>query len=380
MNEKIAEPTSGKRVLAHFIDLVLSLLSGLLLFFFVTSTFFLKSVGGYDDFSSACAYLDETGLFSISYSGTQAVSYTLKLYANASDSSQSGDGYDLNLGAVYGFYTDFLPQNGDAVDGVKADEHFTPAYFYETVMGLPDPSGVDPSSESSRAGSNKYFSYAIVDGGAAPALDLLALPVLQEKYAAIVGDRESGELSDTLAELNAYFYDSSSSGGLSVDAARIAVGESSVVDALSSYQLKRGAGFALALGPSFLVFVFLIPLCRKNDETIGKTICHLGVTDKNGFHLKGFRKAAHPLLMLVECLFACVYPLLIGLLAFAVLSLVDYLSLMVSKTRRSFHERIAGTMVVDMKKSIVFADEKEKDDYILAHKPKIAPLSEETKR
>jgi hypothetical protein len=37
--------------------------------------------------------------------------------------------------------------------------------------------------------------------------------------------------------------------------------------------------------PFHLIFFFIIPLCMKNGESLGKLICKLGVANKEGWEL-----------------------------------------------------------------------------------------------
>lgn len=364
MNEKMVEASYGKRVLSHLLDVVFALVVGLVLFFTLTSTFFLQAIGGYAYFDAAASFLEDTGLYTISRGSTgEATSYRLKTYEDGETKA-----YASYLDATRKFYTVFLPSDSrvDAVskDGVSvpASEYYTDHYFNVTVMGFNEPASVDVTSESSRAGTNKYFMYALND--AKTAVDEAALPLLQSSYQAKVDENDA----DAITALTTYFYYADTSySGLYPEAATLANEESYFTSKVKTYTLKYYSSFVLAMGPTLLIFFFVIPLCTGDDRTLGKLICKLAVVDKDGYRLKGSRIIWHPLLVTVETLLVLIYPTYLGFMAFALLSIIDYIFLVASKKRLSLHDSISRTRVADAKSSQIFASEADKEAYIVSH-------------
>jgi uncharacterized RDD family membrane protein YckC len=381
MNEKLVKASVGKRILSHLIDLACVTLPALLIFNFVTSNYYEKAIGAYRDMSNAYSFLGDSGLFNTTEKDGYTEAYAVKSYyatidesknANSSDGTvtvQTENGYALYLKDTYNYYRNFLPidtridEISDSTGAKKtASEYYTSEYFYTTIFKFKKAAEVDVASETSRAGTNQYFMYALKDG----AVDQNALPVLQtaiqEKVTA--GDKT------TLTNLKAYFYNeitSNSYSGIFYDAAANAIGQSYFTNSLASYNVKAWTALVVAVAPLILVFYLLIPLLKRNDETIGKMITGLAVVDEDGYSVKGAKKILHPVLMTFEVLLFLIYPLLIGIMVFMLISLLDYMSSIISKSGQSFHEKIAHTRVIDAKKSIWFASPEAEENYIATH-------------
>ena len=58
---------------------------------------------------------------------------------------------------------------------------------------------------------------------------------------------------------------------------------------------------------------------------------------------------------------------MLGIMAMAIVFLIDYLVLILSKSHASLHDKIARTMVVNAKESVWFKDEQEEASYIAEH-------------
>jgi len=359
MNETLALPGFGKRILSHTLDLFVVFLTGLLLYASVTSTFFLKAIGGVDDSERAYRFLGDSGLFSLEEKDGIATAYAAKSYlpdssaASGSSPAQTDRGYVLYLHDCYNFYVSFLGsdqrvspvQSGDLL--IPANEFYTADYFYTSIMGLPVPAAVTVTSEASRAGTNPYFMYALTEDSSA--LDLTAEPVLQSEIATkvAVGDAK------TLSNLKEYFCLTTdiSNSGLFVDAVNRALADPYFTSNAFSSALKVWAAYALAVAPLVILNFLVLPLVDKKGRTLGKMITGLAVVGADEAPLRGWPKVLHPLLMGAEVLVAVIYPLTIGLMAFLLVSLIDYTSAVVSKSHRSFHERIARTKVIDARAS-----------------------------
>lgn len=359
MNEVVKAPGFGKRILSHTLDFLFVFLVGLLLFVSVSSTFFLQAIGGIDDRENAYRFLGDSSLFSLTEKDGVATDYAAKIYApdvtatSGSAPAQTERGYVLYLNDCYHFYTDFLGSDLRVSpvalpDGstIAAKDYYNPTHFYTAVMGFSAPEDVTVSEESSRAGSNPYFMYALTTDGTA--LDLTAEPLLRSEYAAKAAEGNA----DALASLNAYFYYRASDGGYSglyITAGNLVIAEPYFSLNSKSFDLKVWASFAVVAAPLILFDFLILPLCDKGQRTLGKMITGLAVVDPSGAALRGRRRIFHPLLMTVEALLALIYPLTIGFLVFLLVSLIDYTSAVVSKSHLSFHEKIAATRVIEAK-------------------------------
>lgn len=383
MNEKLKQAGYGKRTLSHLIDLTIVGVLGLILFSTVTSKYYEKAIGGYDDVDTAYRFLGDSGLFNTTEKDGYVQGFAVKSYyatpeeaASAAASSSSGggavqseNGYVLYLHDVYNYYRSFLPTN-EHIDGIsdsagvttKASEYYTVNYFNTKILKFLDPATVDVASEASRAGSNTYFMYAVKDGKVDPD----GMPVLKSDYQTKVDAKDQS----TLTALNHYFFyavSSNSYSGLFYDAAINALGQSYYTNHLTSYQVKTWSALAVAVAPLALVFFLIIPLCKRNDETVGKMIVGLAVVDENGYSVRGYKKVLHPVLVTFEVMTFLIYPTVIGIMVFMLLSLLDYMSSVISKNRLSFHEKIAHTKVIDAKASVWFASPEAEENYIATH-------------
>ncbi len=112
----------------------------------------------------------------------------------------------------------------------------------------------------------------------------------------------------------------------------------------------------LAILPNYLLF----PLLFKNGQTLGKKIMKIAITDKNGcklrFHLLLMRNVVglflFDLLVSYLCIFIINIPLVI---------LVSIAMALFSKEKRTIHDLIANTYVVDEELSIIYSSLGEKN-------------------
>lgn len=129
----------------------------------------------------------------------------------------------------------------------------------------------------------------------------------------------------------------------------------------------------IAIFVTFMIFYFLIPLCFKNGETIGKKVMHTCLVNKLGYQysrLQLIPRFLFPTFLIIAVIFITgfsIWSLLITSVAF----LASYIFAIFSKNNRAFHDIFAGTLVVDARESTWFknAEEEEKtqreiDEYV----------------
>ena len=101
-------------------------------------------------------------------------------------------------------------------------------------------------------------------------------------------------------------------------------------------------------GTSF-IFYFLVPIFSKNGETIGKYILGLGVLSADGYVLKKYYYIPRYFsFFILE--FAG------GILTFGGFFLVTYILFCFNKKRRSVHDFLSNSVVIDKKASVWFVD------------------------
>lgn len=111
-----------------------------------------------------------------------------------------------------------------------------------------------------------------------------------------------------------------------------------------------------ALFGASLIFYFIIPICSKNGETIGKYCLGLGVLSADGYVLKKYYYIPRFLsLFIIE--------MAGGILSFGGLFLVSYILFCFNKKRRSIHDFIGNSVVIDKKASVWFVDREQEYKY-----------------
>ena len=142
--------------------------------------------------------------------------------------------------------------------------------------------------------------------------------------------------------------------------------ESSLVLTLS--MMMTSVGIFLAM----LVLEFIIPVCFKNGQTIGKKVFGIAVMHTNGVRVRPFSMFVRSILGMY--VFEIMVPVLIALMMFfGVLSLIVGICVLVAicilqlvvfivtrNTSRSFlHDLIAKTVTVDLASQMIFDNEEE---------------------
>ena len=97
-----------------------------------------------------------------------------------------------------------------------------------------------------------------------------------------------------------------------------------------------------------LVFFVIIPLFKKDGETLGKRILHLCLLSKDESAVKRWQVAVHGLIFVIIPA-AFLLPLDVGMIFMAVFLFVaiDMMTLMVNKNGQALEDRLAGTIVID---------------------------------
>ena len=144
----------------------------------------------------------------------------------------------------------------------------------------------------------------------------------------------------------------------------------------SRYALFTGTvPLAIAVLVTFTIFFFIIPLCFKNGETLGKKIMHTCLVNKLGYkysRLQLIPRFLFPTFLIVAVVFILGFSIWsLGIVTFGLL--ISYLFVLFSKDNKALHDYFAGTLVIDARESTWFKDineeekmQKEVDDYVEA--------------
>ena len=134
----------------------------------------------------------------------------------------------------------------------------------------------------------------------------------------------------------------------------------------SNYALY-GTTLPLAIGLvlGILVFFFIIPLCFKNGESIGKLIMHTCLVNKLGYQYKRIQLVPRfifiALITLLVIYFVGINLISVGILSAALLA--SFIVMVATKDHKAIHDFIAGTLVVDKRSSTWFKDINEEEKY-----------------
>ncbi|MDR0934839.1 MAG: RDD family protein [Erysipelotrichaceae bacterium] len=113
---------------------------------------------------------------------------------------------------------------------------------------------------------------------------------------------------------------------------------------------------------SSIIFYFIIPICTKNGQTLGKITFHLGLVNKIGYQYKKSQlipRFFFDLIVLVAMyLITDLFPY--GLSTFVLVAtcylLASYMCVIFTKDHKAIHDMFAMTIVIDMRQSTWFKD------------------------
>ena len=105
-----------------------------------------------------------------------------------------------------------------------------------------------------------------------------------------------------------------------------------------------------------LITHFVIPLCSKTRRTLGKHIFKLDVISSDSYQLKWY-------ILIPRYLVYILVEIIGGFLSLGGLFLITYTMFLFSKNRRSIHDFICKSVVIDGKQSIYFLNKEEEEYY-----------------
>lgn len=363
MNKFLAEPSPLKRIASYFVDLILVLTIGMLLFATLGEKVIGKALGAEEASKNASDFAVASGL---AYYGEE-VGPSIYEY-KASDNENGKKGYEAYLDHVWYYYTEFLnvaKNPNDKVVGRKSsdgkdfvsDDYYR--FFFERCMGFAGDS----------ANSNPYFDYAREGENVL----LHSKPVLNSEYQAKVDSNDE----EALTKLLKYFFnaDLADQTGLYFDAIKDMKGplynkasvQTYYQEQATRYSMAAWGSQAITVMPIVLVFFLIIPLCRKDGESLGKLIFGIKVVGAEGFRINKLQRIFRPLLVTLLHLAALIPNVGIGLAIYFIGAIASFLMMALGKKRMNIHERITRTIVVDKKYSIIFSSLHDKSLYMEKH-------------
>ena len=137
---------------------------------------------------------------------------------------------------------------------------------------------------------------------------------------------------------------------------------------------------------SFLILEFIIPLCLKNGQTLGKKIFGIAVMQTNGTRIKHVTVFVRSILgkytvgtmIPVYCILPFAFGAgdLLGLIVAAIILVVQVAMVFATRTNSPIHDGLSSTVVVDFATQMIFETEEELLEY---KKKAAAKIAEERK-
>lgn len=397
-NNRIVTAGFGKRTVAFLIDIGIVFIASMILWNTVGSGPLMEAFGNKEIISELYDYAEETKLFEVKKDedGNPTAMQVYSFVAGSSDSDghdQGGYGYQLYLEHCYDSYTTFFATSPLADAEITVDEKtYTQAEFYTGArfavdyLELPEeyPVTANPAEDEIDDESH-YFRYALNEEGY---VDPNAMPVLTSSAQAIIDGTNNNDKVEILGNLRSFFINSDSSSGIYVDLCNLALGQTYYASRYSGWLFNSWATLAIFYLPLAFIWFFVIPLCFPDGQTLGKKIMGLALVMKDGYALRWDGHLLHPFLIFLIVASACAIPFnilnqYISILMFFVLAVLDYMVAFLSKSRNmTLTDKISGTMVIDAKSSIWFANKETEEEYEKSHstlRPKSSFFSEQEK-
>lgn len=370
--KKIEVAPLFNRTFGAIIDFVLTLLVGLGIFLglsnIMMNTKWVKSFK--EDYNSVIV---NSGIMKYD-SKNQVVPYVLDTYEEYEEK-------------FYSFYKDYLPTLRDNTQEI--DKYWYNVFIYgqDDILNRYSDKELSNRYELVLAIGKSYFGYR-KDGEGNPITSEFALPIQYENDPA----NKDNITKLVKKKLVSYYYVSDSeieNDPIAKEYKYIYFYSLSELTSLprptKDYQnfALYGTTLPLALGLTLgiLIFFFIIPMCFKNGETIGKLVMHTCLVNKLGYQYRRIQLVPRFIFMALSVLLI-IYFVGINLITVGILSallLASFITMILTKDHKAIHDFIAGTLVIDKRNSTWFKDineeeryQKQVDDYEERHKKELA--------
>ena len=341
---------NGKRVGAFAIDVLLGVVLGFLIFFFLGEQVIMENGHYFENASNAYKMLGDAGLADLKedesnpelYSGlTYHVPGTGSKYNQINDDGTFGYlNYESDL--VY-FFSTFMPKAKELGYSIEENEKYNLAYFNSEWLGL------NLTADANGSYGNAYYQPGKDEHDE---LSLSVRPVLRQEVAEALTKDETKK--ETASKLYALYYQDSDQSTFYYKAVLL------VVQSESYQQFVGDANevFFYAQIPTFLIpailFFVVVPLCMKNGETIGKKILGLGLMHKDGGQANKIQVLLHYLIFVGICALLMIpsYAHFIRMAVMLFLA-VDYMLMVMHPSNQALEDRLAKTVVADLRSANV---------------------------
>lgn len=278
------------------------------------------------------------------------------------------DTYEGYQNMFYQYYSTYLiSEDLPEEDRMVYDENNTPIYWFNThVLGLKDIKEIYSDLENLntlvKEKGPELFAYQL-DNEGKTLTEVIGLPKCQNN------DATSAISEEDQAKLIKYFYISDSANTENETyyyaIAILNLTNRSFVVKVQNQYYKHFYTYPIlcSFALSALIFYFIIPICAKNGETLGKRMFHLGLANKIGYRYKRYQLIPRFLLPIAVIFVAyLIFGLSLWMLGFVTLfTLVSYTCSIFTKKHFALHDLVAGTIVIDKVHSEIFDNANDED-------------------
>ena len=275
------------------------------------------------------------------------------------------ESYDLYEQRFYNFYHDYFSQKTEKIYDIYWFNVFI--YGQTDILGKYTETDLNDRSSLAKNIGPTYFTYRLDDSNN-PLVNEFAIPK----------DSHNGvdELSDaTKTKLRLYFYASDEEAKENEIANKykfVYYYALSDLTSLSKLQddynhyafFSTTLPLVIAIFVTFMIFYFLVPLCFKNGETLGKKVMHICLVNRLGYAYRRVQlipRFLFPTFLIIAVVFITGFSFWsLGIISISLL--ISYLFVIFTKENKALHDYFAGTLVIDAKESTWFKniDEEEK--------------------
>lgn len=339
---KVEKVNTIKALTASLIDLVITIVVGIALFYLAFLPIF-KSTTTYNNSQNYISTVEKV-------ENTDAkLGYDLTLPDNL-----GYEKYILEAKKFYEYYENELVTY--YFEAAQKDEEVKPEYkerfknikliYNYSFLGL-DYKAI-PTETSSY--SNKYFIYQF---------DKNTHEVLWNEYA--VDNPSTVDLNERgIAERQDYVYTSYSN--LKKLLIRF---DSTYVDSLNEISIYNSVSSMLSAFTTILIFYIVIPLCLKNNATIAKKIFGYGYINKNGTKLSWYKGLCKALVALVLPVLGMYFTSIYALIILVVFPyFINIMYFLLSAKDQDLLDKIFRMKIIDVKNSLMFDSEEAEEEFL----------------
>ncbi|MDO5329838.1 MAG: RDD family protein [Bacillota bacterium] len=340
--QKLNYTSMGRRSGAFFLDAIIAIVFGFIIYMTLGTNVLLGSFGYYEARGAQVNMGKSAGLY-MADSTSEYNAYYIE-----------AETYLDYENAVYNYYAVWLPDQvahaGEEgyypIDDISSSSKVTTYgldYYNQVVLGLGTEVGDDGSY------GNTYYTWALDESGN---INTATRAVLKS------------DVAENSSDLLSYWFNTSYYSGVYYEAITHLSNQSYYV----TYTNQVNNAVTLASLPavlgSILIFYFIIPVCVPKGRTLGKLIMRCSLLSKDGYILPRYRVAIRQaVFVVVLSLLAIPYYSVLVLIGVMALLMGDFLSSGTSKQQMCFHDRLAGSVVVDTKGTHFFKDEEEEEAF-----------------